>query len=157
MNFGILGTGMVGQAIAARLAGQGHAVMVGTRNVAETLARPMPAGMGDPPFSAWQKQNPQVKLGTFAEAAAHGEMIFNCTAGGVSLDALKMAGEANLNGKVLVDISNPLDFSKGMPPTLSVCNTDSTGEQIQRAFPAVKVVKTLNTLNAYLMATTLSL
>lgn len=151
MNIGILGTGMVGQSITARLGESGHVVMVGTRNVAETQARTAPDAMGNPPFSTWQKQNPEVKLGTFAEAAAHGEMVFNCTAGGVSLKVLKLAGEANLSGKVLVDISNPLDFSKGMPPTLSVSNTDSLGEQIQRAFPAVKVVKTLNTLSAHLM------
>jgi 8-hydroxy-5-deazaflavin:NADPH oxidoreductase len=151
MNIGILGTGMVGQVIATRLTGQGHAVVIGTRNVAETLARTSPDAMGNPPFSAWQNQNPKVKLTTFAEAAAHGEMVFNCTSGGASLEALKMAGEANLNAKVLLDISNPLDFSQGMPPTLFVCNTDSLGEQIQRAFPAVKVVKTLNTVNAHLM------
>lgn len=151
MNLGILGTGMVSQAIAAKLVEQGHGVMVGTRNVAETLARTAPDGMDHPPFGGWHKQNPKVKLGTFAEAAAHGEMVFNCTGGMVSLEALKMAGEANLKGKVLIDISNPLDFSKEMPPTLSICNTDSVAEQIQRAFPAVKVVKTLNTLTARLM------
>jgi hypothetical protein len=151
MNIGILGTGMVGQALAGGLAGQGHAVMVGTRNVAETLARTTPDGMGNPPFSAWHKQNPQVQLSTFAEAAAHGEMVFNCIAGVVALDALHQAGEANLNGKILVDLSNPLDFSQGMPPSLSICNTDSLGEQIQRALPSAKVVKTLNTLTAALM------
>jgi predicted dinucleotide-binding enzyme len=78
-------------------------------------------------------------------------MIVNATAGAVSLEALEQAGEDNLSGKVLIDISNPLDFSKGMPPTLSVVNTDSLGEQIQRRFPEAKVVKTLHTMNAYLM------
>jgi len=87
----------------------------------------------------------------FAEAAAHGEMIVNATAGAVSLEALEQAGEDNLNGKVLIDIANPLDFSKGMPPSLSVSNTDSLGEQIQRRFPEAKVVKTLHTMNAHLM------
>ena len=90
-------------------------------------------------------------LATFGEAAAHGEMVVNATAGAVSLEALDMAGEEYLTGKVLVDISNPLDFSEGMPPTLSVSNTDSLGEQIQRRFPEAKVVKTLHTMNAYLM------
>ena len=75
----------------------------------------------------------------------------NATAGAVSLEALEQAGEENLNGKILIDISNPLDFSKGMPPTLSVSNTDSLGEQIQRRFPEARVVKTLHTMNAYLM------
>jgi predicted dinucleotide-binding enzyme len=92
-----------------------------------------------------------VELGTFGEAAAHGEMVVNATAGALSLEALKQAGEENLNGKILIDISNPLDFSKGMPPTLSVSNTDSLGEQIQRRFPEARVVKTLHTMNAYLM------
>lgn len=151
MKIGIFGTGMVGQAIAARLVGLGHEVMIGTRNVAETLARTAPDPMGNPPFSAWYQHNAQVKLGTFAAAAAHGELVFNCTSGGASLEALQLAGEANLNGKVLVDIANPLDFSQGMPPTLSVVNTDSLGEQLQAALPQVKVVKTLNTMNAYLM------
>jgi 8-hydroxy-5-deazaflavin:NADPH oxidoreductase len=92
-----------------------------------------------------------VRLGAFAEAAAHGEMVVNATAGTVSLEALEMAGEDNLNGKILIDVSNPLDFSRGMPPTLWVSNTDSLGERIQRRFPEAKVVKTLHTMNAYLM------
>jgi hypothetical protein len=92
-----------------------------------------------------------VNLGTFGDAAAHGEMVVNATAGTVSLEALEQAGEENLNGKILIDISNPLDFSKGMPPTLSVSNTDSLGEQIQRRFAEARVVKTLHTMNAYLM------
>ena len=90
-------------------------------------------------------------MGAFAEAAAHGEMVVNATAGTVSLEALEMAGEDNLNGKILIDISNPLDFSRGMPPTLWVSNTDSLGERIQRRFPEAKVVKTLHTMNAYVM------
>jgi predicted dinucleotide-binding enzyme len=77
--------------------------------------------------------------------------LFNATNGGGSLEALALAGEMNLNGKVLIDVANPLDFSRGMPPTLFVCNTDSLGEQIQRAFPEVKVVKSLNTVTASLM------
>lgn len=87
----------------------------------------------------------------FAESAAHGEVVFNCTGGMVSLDALTAAGADNLSGKVLVDVSNPLDFSNGMPPTLSVCNDDSIGESIQRKFPDARVVKTLNTVNAGVM------
>ena len=125
--------------------------MVGTREPEETLSRTAPDPYGDPPFSAWQEEHPEVRLGTFAEAAAHGEMVVNATAGAVSLEALELAGEANLNGKVLVDVSNPLDFSRGMPPTLSVSNTDSLGEQIQRRFAEARVVKTLHTMNAYLI------
>jgi 8-hydroxy-5-deazaflavin:NADPH oxidoreductase len=151
VRLGILGTGTVGKTIAARLAGLKHDVMVGTRNPEETASRTEPDPYGNPPFSAWQEEHPEVKLGTFAQAAAHGEMIVNATAGVVSLEALEQAGEDNLSGKVLIDISNPLDFSKGMPPSLSVVNTDSLGEQIQRRFPEAKVVKTLHTMNAYLM------
>jgi predicted dinucleotide-binding enzyme len=151
VRFGILGTGVVGKTIAARLADLGHEVMVGTRAPEETMSRTEPDPYGNPPFSAWQEEHPEVRLGMFAEAAAHGEMIVNATAGAASLEVLEQAGEDNLNGKVLIDIANPLDFSKGMPPTLSVSNTDSLGEQIQRRFPEAKVVKTLHTMNAYLM------
>jgi predicted dinucleotide-binding enzyme len=151
VRFGILGTGIVGRTIASRLAGLGHEVMVGTRNPADTMSRTEPDTYGNPPFSAWQEEHPEVQLGTFGEASAHGEMVLSATAGAVSLEALELAGETNLNGKILIDIANPLDFSKGMPPTLLVCNTDSLGEQIQRRFPEAKVVKTLHTMNAYLM------
>lgn len=151
MRFGVLGTGVVGKTIAARLAGSGHEVMVGTRDPEETFSRTEPDRYGNPPFSAWQEEHPEVSLGTFAEAAAYGEMVVNATAGEVSLEALEQAGEENLGGKVLIDISNPLDFTQGMPPTLSVSNTDSLGERIQRAFPEAKVVKTLHTMNAQLM------
>jgi predicted dinucleotide-binding enzyme len=151
VRFGILGTGVVGKTIAVRLDGLGHDVIVGTRNPEETFSRTDPDQYGNPPFGAWQEEHPEVRLGTFAEAAAHGDMVVNATAGAVSLEALEQAGEDNLNGKILIDISNPLDFSKGMPPTLLVSNTDSLGEQIQRRFPEAKVVKTLHTMNAYLM------
>jgi hypothetical protein len=107
---------------------------------------------GNEKARAWVKESgPNSSEGTFADAAAHGEIVFNCTAGMASLEALNAAGSKNLSGKTLVDVSNPLDFSKGMPPTLSVCNNESLAEQIQRAFPAAKVVKTLNTVNASVM------
>jgi predicted dinucleotide-binding enzyme len=151
MRLGILGIGVVGKTLAARLTYLGHEVMVGTRDPDETLSRTEPDQYGNPPFGTWQHEHPEVELGTFGEAAAHGEMVVNATAGVVSLEALDMAGEENLSGKVLIDISNPLDFSKGMPPKLSVSNTDSLGEQIQSRFVEAKVVKTLHTMNAYLM------
>ena len=87
-----------------------------------TLSRTEPDQYSSPPFSAWQREHPEVKLGTFGDAAAHGEMVVNATAGAISLEALEQAGEENLNGKILIDISNPLDFSKGMPPR-SRCRT----------------------------------
>ena len=151
MRIGVLGTGTVGQALAAKLAEAGHEVVVGTRDPAATLARDQPDGYGNPPFGTWREQHPEVELGTFADAAGHGELLVNATAGAASVDALGLAGEANLDGKVLIDIANALDFSRGMPPSLLVANTDSLGERIQRAFPGARVVKALNTMNALLM------
>jgi 8-hydroxy-5-deazaflavin:NADPH oxidoreductase len=151
MWIGILGTGMVGKAVAARLAGLDNEVLVGTRDPATTLAREEPDRYGNPPFRVWLEQHPDVKLGSFADAAAHGELLVNATAGEASLDALRLAGEANLAGKVLVDIANALDYSRGMPPTPLVSTTDSLGERIQGAFPAARVVKALNTMSAPLM------
>ena len=117
---------MVGAELARKLTEGGHTVKIGSRTRGENKV-------------------------TFEEAAQFGEVVLNCTSGTASLQALSMAGAQNLAGKILIDVSNPLDFSKGMPPTLSVCNDDSLGEQIQRAFPDAKVVKALNTLNVYLM------
>ena len=151
MKIGILGTGVVGQTIAEKLSQLGHQVMIGTRDKQATLAKTGKDNFGRPAFNEWIKNNSKIQFGTYAEAASLGEFLVNATSGTGSLDALKLAGESNLNGKVLLDISNPLDFSKGMPPSLTICNTDSLGELIQRTFPKLKVVKSLNTLNAYLM------
>jgi predicted dinucleotide-binding enzyme len=127
--------------------------MIGTRNVAEKLAAKGKDGMGNSPFSEWHEANKNVKLGTFAEAASFGEIILNATQGGQSINALKLAEAKNLKGKVLIDVANPLDFSKGMPPSLvpELSNTNSLGEEIQKTFPETKVVKTLNTMWAGLM------
>jgi 8-hydroxy-5-deazaflavin:NADPH oxidoreductase len=152
MKAAVFGTGIVGQVIANRLAGLGHTVTIGTRDVAKTLNRTAKDPYGNPPFGEWYKQNGNsVKLGTYAEAAQSAEMIFNCTSGQGSIDALKQGGNNGLKGKIIVDIANPLDFSQGMPPTLSPGNTDSLGELIQRTFPEAKVVKTLNTMNCFVM------
>ena len=140
MKIGVLGTGMVGQAIGGKLAEHGHDVMMGSRTRDNEKA------------AAWAKSaGPGASLGTFAEAAAFGEVIFNCTSGVVSMDALNMAGESNLDGKVLIDVANPLDSSGGSPPFLAFCNTDSLAERIQSAFPGAKVVKALNTMNCNVM------
>lgn len=151
MKIAVFGTGIVGQVIASRLAGLGHVVTIGTRDVSKTLARTDKDVYGNPPFCEWQKQNKSVTLATFKEAATTAEIIFNCTSGQGSVDALKHAGEENVNGKIIIDIANPLDFSNGMPPTLSPGNTDSLGELIQRTLPKARVVKTLNTMNCFLM------
>jgi len=140
MKIGILGTGMVGNTIGTKLIQLGHDVKMGSRTATNEKA------------IAWaQKNGIHASQGTFTEAAAFGEIVFNCTHGVASIEALNQAGAHNLKNKILVDIANALDFSKGMPPSLAVCNTDSLGEQIQRAFPDVKVVKTLNTMNCNLM------
>ena len=145
------GTGMVGQAIAGRLHELGHTVVIGTRDPEATLARTEPDGIGNPPFSAWRAAHEGVAVATFADAAASAELVVNASSGAASLDLLGLAGAENLAGKVLLDIANPLDFSPGRPPALTVCNTDSLGEQVQRAFPAARVVKALNTVNCNVM------
>ena len=116
-----------------------------------TIARTDADAMGNPPYSAWQAEHPAVRLAPFAEAAAFGELVVIATGGGGSLDALTQAGAENLAGKVLLDVSNPLDFSQGFPPSLFVKDTDSLAEQIQRAFPDARVVKSLNTMTAAVM------
>jgi predicted dinucleotide-binding enzyme len=149
----ILGTGGVGQTYASKFIALGYDVMVGTRNVSEKLASTSKDGYGNPPFSEWFTANKTVRLGTFKEASAFGEIILNATQGGSSINALKSADIKNLNGKILIDIANPLDFSHGMPPSLipGLSNTNSLGEEIQKTFPDVKVVKTLNTMWCGLM------
>jgi predicted dinucleotide-binding enzyme len=138
MKIGILGSGVVGQTIGAKLVELGHEVKVGTRDPQK--------------LEEWRTLvGPNASAATFAETAAFGEILFNCTSGAGSLNALHMAGEANLKDKILIDIANPLDFSRGMPPTLLTCNDDSLAEQIQRAHPELKVVKTLNTVTARVM------
>jgi 8-hydroxy-5-deazaflavin:NADPH oxidoreductase len=140
MKVGVFGTGSVGTALGTKLVSLGHDVKLGGRSAKNEKAL------------AWVKSaGARASAGTFAEAAAFGETLLNCTKGDASLEALAQAGAANLDGKVLIDVANPLDFSKGMPPSLTVCNTNSLGEQIQKAFPGAKVVKALNTVNAALM------
>lgn len=138
MKVGILGSGMVAQALGSKIVALGHEVIMGTRSPEKLDG--WRAALGGKPV-----------VGTFAEAAAGGELLINATSGMASIEVLKAAGAAHLSGKILIDLANPLDFSRGMPPTLSVSNTDSLGEQIQRAFPDTKVVKTLNTVHADLM------
>ncbi len=151
MRIAVLGTGPVGQAVAGKLAELGHQVVIGTRDPDATLARAEPDSFGNPPFRVWHEQHPGVTLAGLADAAAAAELVVNATNGAGSIAALEAASQDNLAGTIVMDISNPLDFSAGMPPSLLVSNTDSLGEQIQRRFPAAKVVKALNTMNAYLM------
>ena len=116
----------MGTTIAGKLRELGHDVLIGSRSAGDDAV-------------------------PFADAAAHGEFVFNCTNGAASLDALNAAGAENLSGKVLVDVSNALDFSQGAPPIVGVSIDDSLGERIQRAFPEARVVKALNTMNTNVM------
>jgi Predicted dinucleotide-binding enzymes len=140
MKIGIIGTGIVGNTLGTALIAKGHEVKMGSRDAVNEKA------------IEWTKANGKnASQGTFEDAAIFGDIIFNCTKGEHSLEALTAAGEQNLANKILIDVANPLDFSKGMPPTLSLVNDTSLGETIQSAFPQTKVVKTLNTLNSSLM------
>ena len=126
MRVGILGAGMVGQGLAARLRELGYTVAIGTRT-------------------------PRDGAVSYADAAESAELVINATGGLVSLEALAAAGAENLAGKVLIDVSNPLDGSQGFPPRVAIPDGDSVGERIQRAYPETRVVKALNTVNVQVM------
>lgn len=153
MRISVLGTGIVGQTFSSKLMQLGHDVMMGTRDVQEKMLEGGNDRYGNPPIREWIKDNDSVKLVSFADSAAFGEIIINATNGANSLNALDLALEENLRGKIVMDVSNPLDFSKGMPPSLldGLHNTNSLGEEIQKEFPQAKVVKTFNTMNCFLM------
>jgi predicted dinucleotide-binding enzyme len=145
MRIAVLGTGVVGQTLGHGLSALGHEVALGTRDVAKTLER---EGDGSP--KAWADAHPGARVATFADATADADLVVNATAGGAALEALGQCG-SGLDGKPLLDVSFPLDFSAGFPPTLLVKDTDSLAEQIQRAHPEARVVKSLNTVNAAVM------
>jgi 8-hydroxy-5-deazaflavin:NADPH oxidoreductase len=150
MKIGIIGAGSVGQTFGKALSDKGHDVVIGIRKVSpEELAKERNWAQ---PLDAWLKTT-KAKVGTFADAAKHGEILFNVTSGAASVDALKLAGADNMKGKILIDVANPLDFSRGMPPSLHphLSNTWSLGEEIQKTFPDVKVVKAFNTISAAVM------
>ena len=140
MKIAVLGTGNVGQTLGTKLVAEGHEVMLGSRTADNSNAAEWAAANGD-----------AASHGTFADAADFGEMAFLCTNGMGTVAAVKAAGAGNLDGKILIDLTNPLDFSGGMPPTLFAGNTDSLGEQVQAAVPGAKVVKSLNTISSPLM------
>ena len=142
MDIGVLGTGIVGRSLATRLVELGHVVTIGARDAADPVAQDWLAGVGTARGA---------RAGTFAEAAAHGALVVNATAGAASVAALRLAGERNLHGKVLIDVANPEESEPGVEFSLLVVNDDSLGEQIQRSFPDAKVVKTLNTVHVEVM------
>ena len=140
MKIGVLGTGMVGEAIATKLVQLGHNVTMGSRTP------------DNPNAARWtQKLGVNASQGTFSDAAGLSELVFLCTKGEKTLDVIRSVGVSALQDKVVVDVSNPLDLSEGTPPSLLICNTDSLGEQVQKALPSAKVVKTLNIVNCEVM------
>lgn len=139
MRIAVLGTGVVGRTLAASFTAAGHDIVVGTRDPGATGQR-----------EEWATS--RLRLATFADAAGPAEVVVNATQGAASLDVLAQAGAEALAGAVLLDVANPLDFTGGFPPTLSVKDTDSLAEQIQRSFPEARVVKSLNTVSAEVMA-----
>jgi predicted dinucleotide-binding enzyme len=153
MDIGIIGSGRAAQILATKLLELGHRVTISARDTAKTK------DLGDwglvpaaEDFAAGQRElGREAAAGSFADAAAHGDVVMNVTFGGHSLEALEAAGAANLAGKILIDVANPLDFSRGMPPSLLFCNTESLGERIQAAFPDARIVKALNTTTAQVM------
>lgn len=140
MRIAVLGTGTVGRTLAGKLVQTGHHVTIGSRSATNEAALEWAAGAG-----------PHAKAATFFDAAADGEVIINATPGTVSLEVLASASTKNLDGKVLIDVANPLDQKAGFPPSLSISNTDSLAETIQRSFPTARVVKALNTMRADVM------
>jgi 8-hydroxy-5-deazaflavin:NADPH oxidoreductase len=146
MKIAVLGTGMVGQAHAAKLSELKHEVTVGTHDVDKALARMEPGRMTEA-FGSWIKKHPDIKVATFADAVKGADLVFEAiSAEGVV--AVLSDIKDHLAGKILIDITNPLDFSQGTPPRLTVSNDDSMGETIQRTLPETKVVKAFNTVNA---------
>ena len=140
MNIGVLGTGIVGKTLAGKLIQLGHHVMMGSRSATGAAVAEWAEAAGD-----------SASAGTFMDAATFGEVVVNATAGAVALEVLESCGDAALDGKVLVDVSNPLDFSAGFPPSLSTSSSESLGELIQAAHPGARVVKSLNTVSAPIM------
>ena len=140
MRFGVLGTGIVGQTLATGFTELGHDVMMGSRTADNREAE------------AWRRRaGSSARIGTFRDAAAFGEVLVNCTQGAVSPDVFRSIEPTDLVDKVLIDVANPLDLSDGKPPRLTICNTDSLGERLQRELPMMKVVKALNTCNCRVM------
>lgn len=136
MRFGILGSGAVGQALATEFAAHGHDVKIGSRSPHK------------PELREWlARVRGNASTGTFAESAGYGEIVVLATRGDAAVEAIRLAGPQNFDGKLLIDVTNPLDFSKGMPPGLFVGTTDSLGERVQRELPQAKVVKCFNIVN----------
>jgi len=148
MKIGIIGSGVVAQTLGAKLIELGHDVVLGTRDPKKLDEKKNMAGTLKEWLAAVKNKG---KVVAFPEAAAHGEILINATHGQISVEALKLAGADKVGAKILIDTANELDFSKGMPPGVLASQTRSVGENIQNAFPNLKVVKSLNTIGAPIM------
>lgn len=153
MKVAILGTGNVGQTFAEKLVSLGHEIVMGTRNVDSTLKRKSTDNYGSLPFGEWHSKNKKVQLRTFKEAVSESEIVINALQGAIALSVIQACNKTDFDKKIIIDISNPLDFSQGFPPSLleGLNNTNSLGEEIQKELPNAKVVKTLNTMWSGLM------
>jgi 8-hydroxy-5-deazaflavin:NADPH oxidoreductase len=130
---GVLGTGEVGRRLAAGFTGRGHQVMIGSRDPAK------------PELQEWlAEEGAGIEAGTFAQAAAHGELLVLALFGAAAEQVVAEVGPDKFAGKVVIDAMNPLDFSAGVPPKLAISGEDSLGERVQRALPEAKVVKAFN-------------
>jgi predicted dinucleotide-binding enzyme len=143
VNIGILGSGDVGQVLGIGLAAAGHEVMLGSRDPAGEKVRAWTA-------RAQERAGGRAHAGTFAEAAAFGEVLVLATLWEGTENAVRLAGPENCAGKTVMDATNPLDFSQGAP-RLALGHTDSGGEQVQRWLPHSHVVKAFNSVGNALM------
>jgi 8-hydroxy-5-deazaflavin:NADPH oxidoreductase len=145
MKVAILGTGNVGQTFAEKFISLGHQVMMGTRNAENTLARKATDNYGSLPFGEWHSKNERVQLGTFAETVKFGDIVLNALQGAVTISTIESCNSTDFDSKIIIDIANPLDFSKGFPPSLieGLNNTNSLGEEIQKILPNAKSCKNI--------------
>lgn len=151
MKIAVLGTGVVGQTLSTKFSELGHSIEMVTRDPEATSRRTEPNPQSGISFSAWHARHPEISLVSLSGLSPDFDLLVNATGGMYSMELLKSIGHKVLSNNIIVDVSNPLDFSKGWPPSLAVCNTDSLGEQIQREFTKARVVKALNTLNYQVM------
>lgn len=149
MKVGIFGTGNVGRTIAEKFASEGNEVMIGTRDVEDTLAKTEPDAMGNPAYKAWQKNNLRVKLGSFEDTAKFGELIVISTSGNAAKKAIELGGKENFSGKIVIDMTNPVESS--VPPKYYGEFGNSIGEQVQHLLPEAKVVKTFNQMGVQIV------
>lgn len=151
MKIGIFGTGPVGRVMAERFLADGDEVMIGTRNVEQTLNKPSSDANKSQSYKDWQDKNPKIKLGTFQDAGVYGEMIVLATFGNATANAIKLAGKENFASKLVIDMTNPLDFSVGIPPAFTGTVGNSLGEQIQKQLSHAKVVKAFNSVSVHIV------